>query len=353
MRIAVVTSHVPFVEGGHLVIARSTVTALQQAGHEAELFLTPQNPFGRIFQAYLANWLIDLTEDSLGRKIDLVISFRFPSFALRHPFHVNWLNHRFREYYDLWDQFSAHLSFQVRVKESLKRWLLHRLDNYLLKHRVTKVFAQSKTIQQRLWKWGKIKSEVLYPPPPQRAYRLENYGEFILAVSRLQKLKRFDLLIRAVSHLRSAPVKVMIVGDGPERPVLEKLIRELGLEKKITLTGWLEEKELLRSYAECRAVFFGPYQEDYGLVTVEAFASGKPVITCLDSGGPAELVSLSEAGFVVSPDPLSIAQCLEKIILDPHLAESLGQKALAFVRKISWDFTVKKLTVQSDLNQAP
>jgi glycosyltransferase involved in cell wall biosynthesis len=140
----------------------------------------------------------------------------------------------------------------------------------------------------------------------------------------------------------------MIIGDGPERPGLERLIRELGLEKKVILSGWVEEKELLRSYAECRAVFFGPYQEDYGLVTVEAFASGKAVITCLDSGGPAELVSLSGAGFVVSPDPLAIAQSLEKIILEPHLAESLGQKALAFVRTINWETTIRKLTLQSD-----
>ncbi len=123
MRIAVVTSHVPFIEGGHLVIARSTVKALQNAGHQAELILTPQNRFDRIFQAYVANWLTDLTEDGLGRKIDLVISFRFPSFAVRHSLHVNWLNHCFREYYDLWNQFSEALSFRARIKQSLKRWL--------------------------------------------------------------------------------------------------------------------------------------------------------------------------------------------------------------------------------------
>lgn len=347
MRIAVVTSHVPFVEGGHLVIAQSTVKALQDAGHQAELILTPQNRFDRIFRAYLANWLTDVTEDGLGRKIDLVISFRFPSFALRHPIHVNWLNHRFREYYDLWNQFSATLSFRTRIKQSLKRWLLHRVDNYLLKHQVTKIYAQSKTIQERLQRWGKINSEVLYPPAPQRAYRFEKYGDFILAVSRLQKLKRLDLLIKAAAHLGSTPIRIVIIGDGPERPELEKLIQELKIDNKITIAGWVDETALLKAYAECRAVFFGPYQEDYGLVTVEAFSSRKAVITCQDSGGPAELVSLSGGGYIVSSAPSAVASALEKVMLEPALAESLGQKAFDFVKSINWEYTVKKLTLSA------
>ncbi|MCX7974879.1 MAG: glycosyltransferase family 4 protein [Candidatus Aminicenantes bacterium] len=345
MRIAVVTSHVPFIEGGHLIIARSTVKALQQAGHEAEMILTPQNRFDRIFQAYLANWLTDVSEDGLGRKIDQVISFRFPSFAVRHPIHVNWLNHRFREYYDLWDQFSANLSWKNKIKEYWKRWLLHRLDNYLLKRKIKKIYAQSRTIQERLRKWGGINSEVLYPPPPQRPYRLEKYGDFILAVSRLQKLKRFDLLIKAVSLLGSFPGKVMIIGDGPEKPRLASLIKEKNLENKIILTGWTDEDTLIKAYAECRAVFFGPYQEDYGLVTVEAFSSGKAVITCHDSGGPTELVSLSKGGLVVSPEPESIAEAINQILLEPSLAENLGKRAFEFVKTINWEETIKKLTL--------
>jgi hypothetical protein len=67
--VAVVTSSPPFVEGGHLVIARALVAALQQAGHEADLVLTPQNRFGRQGSAYLANWLTDV-----GR---LIASSRF------------------------------------------------------------------------------------------------------------------------------------------------------------------------------------------------------------------------------------------------------------------------------------
>ncbi len=347
MRIAVVTSHVPFVEGGHLVIARSTVAALREHGHEAELFLTPQNRFSRIFQAYLATRMTDLKEDGLGRKIDEVISFRYPSYAVKHPLHVNWLNHTMREYYDLWESFSRQLSVRGRLKEGVKRKLIHCLDSYLLKHNVTKIYAQSKTIQERLRRWGNIPSELLYPPPPPRPYFTEKYGNFVLAVSRLQKLKRFDLLLKSVARLSRSSSRILIIGDGPERENLQIMAREAGLENTVSFAGWVEEETLLRAYAECRVVFFGPYQEDYGLVTLEAFYSRKPVVTCTDSGGPAELVAASGGGLICSPEPDSIAQAIDKLITDPSLAEKLGEKGFTFSREISWEKTVGYLTLSS------
>ena len=110
-RIAVVTSSPPMVEGGHMVIARSLVQALRAAGHDAEIVVTPQNRFGRQASAYLATWLTDVGVERRAAAIDQVISLRYPSYAVRHPRHVCWLNHTMREYYDLWDG-SAGLSPQ-------------------------------------------------------------------------------------------------------------------------------------------------------------------------------------------------------------------------------------------------
>ena len=104
--IAVVTSSPPFAEGGHLVMARELVRALGEEGHETGLVVTPQNRFGRQVSAYLAAWCTDVQLAHEEKKVDQVISLRFPGFAVRHPRHVLWLNHRMREYYDLRDQFS-------------------------------------------------------------------------------------------------------------------------------------------------------------------------------------------------------------------------------------------------------
>ena len=344
-RIAVITSDVPFVKGGHLIIAHSTVKALRDYGYEADLILTPQNRFGSQFKAYLATRLIDFGEDGLGRKIDQVISFRFPSFAAKHSHHVCWINHRMREYYDLWEMLLSQLSFRGKIKENIRRKITHVLDTFLLKHNVSKLWAQSKTIQMRLEKWGKIKAEVLYPPPPQRDYYTQSYQNFILAISRLHKLKRLDLLIEAFKHLKNKELKAVIIGQGPEEKNLIQKIKINGLEKRINLLGTADEKTILTNYAQCRAVFFAPLREDYGLVTTEAFACRKPVVTTFDAGGPTELVKNKENGFIVENKPEKIAEKLDQLADDQNLAEKMGLKAFRFISQLKWDKTVEKLII--------
>src|SRR5439155_1022633 len=189
-RILVVTSGALFVRGGHLTIAEETASALRRAGHLAEVVVTPQNRFGRQLSAYLATWLTDVGETADGKPVDQVISFRFPSCAVRHPRHVCWLNHRMREYYDLWERFVRGLGRKGRLKEGVRRRMFHTVDRWLLTHNVTRLVAQSRTIQARLQRFGGIRSELLYPPPPERAYRTGGYGDYVLAVSRLHPLKR-------------------------------------------------------------------------------------------------------------------------------------------------------------------
>jgi glycosyltransferase involved in cell wall biosynthesis len=345
-RVLVVTSDVPFVEGGHLTIARQTVQALRAEGHEADLLLTPQNRFGRQFQAYLATRLTDVGRDGLGRPIDQVISLRFPSYAVRHPRHVCWLNHRMREYYDLWDDLRARLSWKGRIKETARRAALRRIDTHLLRHRVTKVFAISGEVKKRLDRWGRIPAEVLYPPPPLRPYRTESYGDFIFTVSRLSELKRIHLLIEALARTKNRGLQAVIVGQGPEAARLSRLIREFGLEGRVRLQGGQDEAVVLDLYARCRAVFFCPYHEDYGFVTGEAFASGKAVITTADSGGPVEQVQDGVNGFVVAPDPPAIAEKLDLLAEDRGLAERLGQAGRQSIAGLTWPATIHRLLLE-------
>jgi glycosyltransferase involved in cell wall biosynthesis len=344
-RILVVTSDVPFVEGGHLAIARSTVRALREEGHEADLVLTPQNRFGRQFRAYLANRFTDVGLDGLGRSVDQVISFRFPSYAVKHPRHVCWLNHRLREYYDLWPMLRAQLGPRGRVKETVRRFLIHRLDGWLLKHNVTKLFAQSANIQGRLRRWGRIPSEVLHPPPPPRDYRTESYENFIFTVSRLTPLKRLDLLVDAFLCVRNTDITAVIAGDGPERPRLERRIRDGGLEKRVRLLGPADEATVVALYGRCRAVFFAPRDEDYGFVTAEAFASGKAVLTAADSGGPPELVRDGESGFVLPPDPLAFAEKIDWLAESRDEAERMGRRGKESAAGLTWPAAVRWLLV--------
>jgi len=343
MKVAVVTSSPPLSEGGHLVIARSVVDALRDAGHDAGLMLTPQNRFGRQASAYVATWLTDVGVAHDGTRIDHVISFRYPSYAVRHPRHVVWLNHRMREYYDLWDRFQATLSWKARIKERLRRSAIHRVDTYLLTRRVTRVFAQSATIQGRLRRFGNIRADVLYPPAPPRPYRCDGYGTELFAVSRFTPLKRIDLLVRALAEPAAAGVRCTIAGDGEEAPRIRQLVRDHALETRVTLLGAVDAATLVARLASCRAVVFPAFEEDFGLVTVEAFASSKAVITCRDSGGPAELVRDGESGLVCEPTPASLAAALASLASDRGLAERLGAGAAAISAEMTWPRTIERL----------
>jgi len=345
-RVLVVTSGALFVRGGHMIIAEQTVAALERSGHRSHLLVTPQNRFGRQLSAYLATWLTDVGETADGHPVDQVISLRFPSYAVRHPRHVCWLNHRMREYYDLWERFVRGLGRRGRLKEGARRRLFHALDRRLLTRPGLRVVAQSRTIQKRLTRFGGIRSEVLHPPAPERPYRTDAYGDYVFGVSRLHPLKRLDLLVEAAARMRERDLKIKIGGEGEEEPRLRALIARHGLEDRVELLGPLSEAELVRHYASCRAVFFAPWNEDFGFVTQEAFRSGKPVVTAEDSGGPAELVVHDENGLVSSADPLAVAEQLDRLA-DRPLAERLGERALETAGGHTWERAVNALLESS------
>ena len=341
MKILVATSDVPFVEGGHRVIAHSLVHALREAGHSAEILITPQNRFGRQFAGYLATWLTDAERSGTGEVIDLLISTRFPSYALRHPRHVCWLNHRMREYYDLWDEWTAHLSLKGKIKERVRKKCIHAADRYFLTNGVKRVFAQSKNIQQGLSHWGNIPSEVLYPPAPQRKYYTEDYGDFIFSPSRLTPLKRVPLLVEALAKAKQ--IRAVIAGEGPEQDKIKALITQSSMQDRVKLLGHVDEKRLLELYASCRAIYYAPLREDYGLVTLEAFSSKKCVITAVDSAGPTELVQHRKTGIVTNPEPAAVAEALDELIADPALAQKWGEAGHKISLDINWENTIARL----------
>jgi glycosyltransferase involved in cell wall biosynthesis len=342
-RIIVATASPPFAEGGHLVMARELVRALEECGHEATLVVTPQNRFGRQASAYVAAWCTDVAVAHEGRRVDQVISLRFPAYAVRHDNHVVWLNHRMREYYDLWERFSATLSARNRVKEGVRRAIVHRVDRHLLTRRAKRLFVISATVQARLRRWGGYESEVLYPPPPRRAYRNDSYGDYVFGVSRLTPLKRFDLVLRALAEPASGDVRCVIAGEGGELDGLMRLRRQLDLADRVQFIGRIDDATLIDHLARCRAVVFPAFNEDYGFVTVEAFSSGKAVVTCRDSGGPAELVRDGVNGLVTEPTSEGLARALRTLMDDRHLAMRLGEAGAVDAARLTWPGAVEKL----------
>lgn len=342
-RILVVTSSAPFVRGGHMVIVEETVDALRRAGHEAEIFQTPTNRFGRQFDAYEATRLTDVSEGADGKAIDRIITMRYPAYALRHPNHIAWLTHTMREYYDLWDEIMRGFGRKGRLKETVRRFFLHRLDRQLLTRNVSKLYTISRTVTDRLTHFIDVPSTVLHPPPPARPYRCDGYEPYIFAVSRLHPLKRMDLLVEAMALVKDRSLRAVIAGEGEDEARLRDLIRARGLESRIDLIGPVTEQQKLDHYARCRAVYFAPKNEDYGFITLEAMSSAKAVLTASDSGGPTEQVVNDSTGWILPPEPTAFAAAIDRLAGDRVLAERTGREALAYAAGFTWDQTISKL----------
>jgi len=86
-----------------------------------------------------------------------------------------------------------------------------------------------------------------------------------------------------------------------------------------------------------------PKMEDYGFVTVEAFASAKPVITVSDAGGPLEFVRDRDNGRIVAPDAASLAGAIAEAMDDPGAAQRWGERGRADVAALSWTKVAARL----------
>src|SRR5207253_4780635 len=126
-------------------------------------------------------------------------------------------------------------------------------------------------------------------------------GDTVLWVGRLESWKRPGLLLEALPHAPDA--RAIFVGRGPERERLRRLCAELSLEGRVQWIEYADDETMIDLYAKCRIVAVTAAGEDLGYVPLEAFLSGKPVLTTEDSGGPLEFVRDGVTGLVVPPRP--------------------------------------------------
>lgn len=342
LRIVICAAQVPFVRGGAEVLYTSLRDELVRRGHRVEIVALPFNWSSRlqILRSALAWRLLDLTS-SVDEPIDLVIATRFPSYAVRHPRKVVWLVHQFRQVYELaGTRFS---DFGVQPGDDDVAEMIRSLDARTLGE-ATARFAISRNTAERLRAHNDLDAEPLYPPPLLgERYRSEAYGDYVFTVGRLDPMKRFDLLVRALPHCRR-PVRAIVAGEGPEALRLRALADELGVGGRVDLPGRVDDARLLDLYAGALGVYYAPFDEDYGYVTVEAFRSERPLITCDDSGGVLEFVREGENGFVCeSGSAREIAHRLDALYDDRGLAARLGRAGRERVAGIGWDAVVERL----------
>lgn len=166
----------------------------------------------------------------------------------------------------------------------------------------------------------------------------------LLYVGSLWRMKGVDILLRAMARMSSAfpSLRLKIVGGGGERPVLMRLVREAGLESRITFCGVLEQNQLLSLYREAMALVLPSRSEAFGIVLLEAMASGLPVVAA-DTGGIPEVVVSRENGLLFETESVErLEEQLEAIITQPDLRQRLSERGLHTVKNYDWPLIAKR-----------
>lgn len=186
-------------------------------------------------------------------------------------------------------------------------------------------------------------------------FNLPKDQPIISYVGRLDAEKHLPVLMRAFVRVQSVMphVHLLIVGDGTERPLLQSLARELGVERSVTLTGRVSDEDLVALH-KVGTVFCMPSPAELqSIATLEAMASGQPVVA-VDAGALSELCQTERNGYLVEQDnDEMIADALLTIIQDEALREEMSQESRAIAKTHDLQSTLKRFeTIYTDLLNA-
>ncbi len=372
----------PYVCGGAEKLFLGLVNAINaHTRHRAELLKIPvedQGFFGLI-DGYAAFARLDLAH------FDLVLSTKYPAWAVRHPNHHVYLQHKLRGFYDLWNVVPAGLEDRIRPQAEapmpdhpaldrilailerpqpgladmdellaavnrlrdpklprqltafpgpLIRRIVHFLDAVTLApEQIVTYSAISRTVANRANYFPEgVPVAVLHHPSHLPDLRPRPGGSAIFTASRLSDTKRVHLLVAAYRHVPGT-TPLRIAGTGAEALALERLA---AADPRVEFLGYVADEDLPRLYREALVVPFVPYAEDYGLIAPEAMACGTAVLTTTDAGGPTELVTDGVSGRIVPPTVEALATAMTELIADPAATAAMGEAAAKAVAHLTW-----------------
>ena len=365
--------------GGAERLWEGLVAALIERGHDAHVVGLPSYEWTLpdLVRTYAAFDALELDD------YDMVVSGKYPAWMVRHRRHVVHMCHTLRGLYDTYPaqmgtMATGHSGEATRLLRAIRarrpgsdqarglvleaamtmvetlpdghpdlafpgplaRELVHFLDaDGLDPSRISGYFAISRTVANRDGYFPPaVDVQVAVPPSGLPGLR---HGPFesIFTASRLDGPKRLDLLVDAMAFVPTS-CTLRIAGTGP---LAASLKQRAAADDRIVFLDRISDDELADEYSKALVVPFIPHDEDLGLITLEAQMSGKPVITCTDSGGATDLVRDGVTGLVVAPDPIAIGAALSTFLHRPEVAAEMGAAGEADARMVTWDRLVTTL----------
>jgi glycosyltransferase involved in cell wall biosynthesis len=169
--------------------------------------------------------------------------------------------------------------------------------------------------------------------------------DLIAYAGRLAKEKNIEFLLHMYKEILKGRTNILfaIIGDGPHRPLLEKLATDLGLKDKIIFTGYISDKSELASWYKAVRVFvFSSLTETQGLVILEAMSVGTPVVA-VDAMGISDIIHQNTGGLASGLDVSEFALKLTRLLSDKELYRQKSAEALQLARKLSMSNMTRRL----------
>ncbi|MCJ7450362.1 MAG: glycosyltransferase [Candidatus Nanohaloarchaeota archaeon QJJ-9] len=184
--------------------------------------------------------------------------------------------------------------------------------------------------------------KVVHPGADIGKFKEGEKGDYFFYPSRFKGYKRQELAVEAFEEFnqQDEDYRLVLAGfpddEGYLRKV-EKKARGTGVEVKEDIS----DEELVELYSNCLGVLFTAKDEDWGIVPIEAMASGKPVVA-VNEGGPTESITHGETGFLTDSEPEKIASEMEKL-LDDNLYDKMSKNCKERAEKFTWESFAEKL----------
>ncbi|MBM3267165.1 MAG: glycosyltransferase family 4 protein [Candidatus Sericytochromatia bacterium] len=349
----------------------------------ARLPVAVPEPIWRQFPEFFNHAGLALAFEDLDlSSFDAVLSTQPPSYAVRHPRHLNLFFHHLKVCYDL-EGVAARCGQYPPDLLRLGAEIVREIDRAYLTPDL-QILANSERTRWRLRQFNGLEANVavLYAglDDDYLGYSGPIAYEDALCVGRHEFPKRPELFVHAMKHVSGLRGRVVGAGGrsealrridvllthdhasgGPEPDDadlwqrlcfeaddldvtgLERALAARGLDSNIAFTGRLGRAALVREFANAACVVCPAYEEDFGLTCIEAFAFGKPVVACVDGGGYAELIADGVDGFLVEPTGKAIAEAVSRFA-DRGLAREMGLRGREKARTFTWDRAVSQLS---------
>lgn len=381
MKIAIIApSPIPFGIGGAEKLWLGMINYINtKTNHQCELIKVPikENSFWNLIDAYNKFYSLDVSH------FDMIITTKYPAWMVKHHNHHIYLQHCLRGLYDTYHFTSLPTEFvskhqkvnqilnlldnpkKTTIKElfsalyELKkdfsvpentyafpgafiRKIIHFFDKKAMEN-IKSFSAISQTVINRK-EYFPLNTSVqkVYHPSNLEGLHNDSY-EYFFTASRLDDAKRIEMIVKA--YLKSSTkIPLKIAGTGPIENELKKLAKN---DSRIEFLGFISDEKLVECYSKAYAVLFVPYDEDYGLITIEAAMSRKPVLTFSDTGGVVEFIKDQETGLVCEPKISELTKKIDFISENPDLCKEMGEKVYKTVVDITWKNTIESLLKSS------